>query len=76
MRFYRVKGTRFVRVYNIKIDEGPTKRRKKKKRNDLLGWDRLLTFPFARISFDVHKEKEEIKKERKENNTQTKKENR
>jgi hypothetical protein len=28
------------------------------------------------FSFDVHKEKEEIKKERKENNTHTKKENR
>ena len=31
MRFYRVKGTRFVRVYNIKIDEGPTKRRRRRR---------------------------------------------
>ena len=65
MRFYRVKGTRFVRVYNIKIDEGPTKRRRGT--SCLAG--RLLTFPFARIFFDVHKEKEEIKKK----NTHTKK---
>ncbi len=65
IRFYRVKGTRFVRVYNMKIDEGPRRqKRKKKKRNEsLCCWDtqRLLTFSFARLSFDVHKEEEDIK---------------